>query len=358
MRRLRIAIIADRRHPIAEPFAGGLEAHVWHLATALRGRGHDVTLFSGPGSDPGISAHSLEPATLELSAAALADPSMPEEAWMRDHHAYLELMLRLAGPLGRSFDVVHNHSLHYLPIAMASTLPTPMVTTLHTPPTPWLESAVRAGPAGRNRFVAVSRHTARTWAPIVPAVSVVANGVDCARWPVGPGGGDLIWFGRLTPEKAPHLAVQAARMAGLRLRIAGPLHDRTYFSRQVRPLLGADVVYLGHLHQATLAKEVGRAAAAMVTPTWDEPYGLVVPESLACGTPVAAFDRGGIPEILTPECGEVVARDDVDGLASATRRVMGLSRTASARRAREHCAMDRMVDEYVATYEESFALIA
>lgn len=203
MTMMRVAIIADRRHPVAEPFAGGLEAHVWHLTAALRARGHDVTLFAGAGSDPDVATCMLGPARLELSAAALEDPSMPEVAWMRDHHAYLELMLRLGGRLGSSFDVVHNHSLHYLPVAMASTLRSPMITTLHTPPTPWLESAVKASTPGDSRFVAVSRHTARMWSAVVPAVSVVANGVDCARWPAGPGGQDLIWFGRLTPEKAP-----------------------------------------------------------------------------------------------------------------------------------------------------------
>ncbi|MEJ7629950.1 MAG: glycosyltransferase [Nocardioidaceae bacterium] len=358
MTMMRVAIIADRRHPVAEPFAGGLEAHVWHLTAALRARGHDVTLFAGAGSDPDVATCMLGPARLELSAAALEDPSMPEVAWMRDHHAYLELMLRLGGRLGSSFDVVHNHSLHYLPVAMASTLRSPMITTLHTPPTPWLESAVKASTPGDSRFVAVSRHTARMWSAVVPAVSVVANGVDCARWPAGPGGQDLIWFGRLTPEKAPHLAVAAARRAGRRLRMAGPVHDRQYFDRHVEPLLGRDVVYLGHLRQSALAREVGSAAATLVTPAWDEPYGLVVAESLASGTPVAAFDRGGVPEILTAECGEVVDGGDVDELAAAVHRVMRLSRAACAQRARTHCDVFRMVDQYVDMYEETFALIA
>jgi glycosyltransferase involved in cell wall biosynthesis len=357
-RPLRIAIIADRRHPVAEPFAGGLEAHVWHLATALRGRGHEVTLFAGEESDPHVATHRLRPAHLELSRSARRDPSMPAEAWMQDHHAYLELMLRLGSDLADSFDVVHNHSLHFLPVAMASVVRASMITTLHTPPTPWLESAIRAGGAQRMRFVAVSAHNAGMWRSIVPNVSVAPNGVDCRLWPAGFGGDGLIWFGRITPEKAPHLAIAAARRAGLPLRLAGPIHDRRYFDRQVQPALSPDVVYLGHLRQKALAAEVGRAAVTLVTPVWDEPYGLVVAESLACGTPVVAFDRGGIPEILTAESGEVVPRGDVEAMAAAALRAARLSRADCVRRAESYCDLPHMVDTYLGLYADMLASAA
>ncbi len=358
MRALRIAVIADSRHPVAEPFAGGLESHVWHLTTALRRRGHLVSLFAGPGSDPRIATGLLTAARVRLSAAARRDPSMPEQAWMHDHHAYLELMLRLAGELAESFDVIHNHSLHYLPVAMASMLRTPLVTTLHTPPTPWLESAIRAADTSAVRFVAVSQHTADAWSSVTPDVRVVRNGVPRAHWPVGTGGRELIWFGRVTEEKAPHLAIAAAVRAGYRLRIAGPIHDKAYFERCVEPLLDRQVRYLGHLTASVLAHEVGRSAATLVTPMWDEPYGLVVAESLSCGTPVAAFGRGGIPEILTSSCGELVTGGDVEALARAVPRVVRLSRACAVRRATDFCSIERMVDSYLEMFEESLAVSA
>jgi len=355
---LRIAIIADSRHPVAEPFAGGLESHVWHLTTALRRRGHEVSLFAGPGSDPRLATRLLTAARVRLSAAARRDPSMPEQTWMHDHHAYLELMLRLGGELADSFDVIHNHSLHYLPVAMASMVRTPMVMTLHTPPTPWLESAIRAAETSAIRFVAVSQYTADAWSAVTPDVPVIRNGVPRAHWPAGKGGRELIWFGRLTEEKAPHLAISAAVQAGGALRIAGPVHDQAYFERFVEPLLGGQVSYLGHLPQAALALEVGRSAATLVTPMWDEPYGLVVAESLSCGTPVAAFARGGIPEIITSDCGEVVAGGDVKALAAAAHRVVRLSRASAVRRATDFCSIERMVDSYLETYKESLAVPA
>ena len=140
---MRIAIIADSKFPVAEPFAGGLEAHVWHLARALRHRGHIVTLYAGSGSDTDVASSVLPVANLRPTQASRRDVSMPEEAWMNEHHAYLDLMLRLGRDLDGAFDVIHNHSLHYLPVAMAPTLRTPMITTLHTPPTPWLSRPSR-----------------------------------------------------------------------------------------------------------------------------------------------------------------------------------------------------------------------
>ena len=118
-----------------------------------------------------------------------------------------------------------------------------------------------------------------------------------------------MWTGRLVPEKAPHLAIQAAAAAGMGIDLAGPLSDLAYYRDVVRPLLGGHARYLGHLAHADLAEVVSHAAAAVVTPVWDEPYGLVVAEALACGTPVVAFARGGIPEVLDDDrCGALVAR--------------------------------------------------
>ena len=161
--KLRIALIASSRFPISQPFAGGLEAHVWHLSRALARAGHEVSVFAAPGSDPDPRCHSLAVRPLLMSESARADVSMSPEQFMADHHAYLTLMLQLAGPGRGDFDIIHNHSLHYLPVAMAPMLSTPMLTTVHTPPTPWLESAIDASGGAGTRFAAVSGHTAALW---------------------------------------------------------------------------------------------------------------------------------------------------------------------------------------------------
>lgn len=352
-RRLRIALIGSSRYPIGEPFAGGLESHVWQLTRSLTARGHEVTLFAAPGSDPQLPVERLAVRPLRISTTARADVSMAPEVFLEDHHAYLALMLELTGRRAQDFDIVHNHATHYLPLAMAPALQVPMVATLHCPPTPWLESALQSDGPTPAHLVAVSGHTAAAWqgSPAVgQRVGVVPNGVDLDRWVAGPGGGPLIWSGRIVPEKGTHLAVQAALAAGRELQIAGPVVDRGYFDRTIAPFLGRGVTHLGHLDHPELAAAVGRASVALVTPCWDEPYGLVVAEALACGTPVVAFARGGIPEILTPQCGRLVPAGDVAALAAAIPEAERLSRAAARERARAHCSVDTMVDRYEQLY--------
>jgi glycosyltransferase involved in cell wall biosynthesis len=180
---------------------------------------------------------------------------------------------------------------------------------------------------------------------------MVYNGVDPARWPVGAGGDDLIWFGRITPEKGTHLAIAAARAAGRSLLVAGPISDRAYFRRSVEPHIGGTVTYLGHLYQAELAKQVARSAATLVTPTWDEPYGLVAAESMSCGTPVVAVRRGGLPELIDPTCGVVVEPDDIAALVAAIPQVSRLDRALIARHAFDRWSIESMVSRYERVYE-------
>jgi glycosyltransferase involved in cell wall biosynthesis len=348
---LRIVLIGSPRCPIAQPFAGGLESHVWHLARGLTALGHHVTLFAGPGSDQALGCDRLEVQPFAPSLCAQSDASMPAREFLEDHHAYLQLVTELAGPLSGSYDVVHNHSLHYLPVAMAPAIGIPMLCTLHTPPTPWLESALTVTRQQLPHFVAVSDYTARTWKHVVSEIDVVHNGVDLDRWSPGIGGDHAVWSGRITPEKAPHLAIDAAARAGYRIVLAGPISNPRYFHDAVAPRLSPRATYLGHLLESELVDVIGHAAVALVTPQWDEPYGLVVAEALACGTPVAAFARGGIPEVLTPQCGRLVRPDDVDALAAAIPEAAVLARHDARDRAVRMCSQDNMFTAYISRYQ-------
>ncbi len=348
---MRIAIIAHLKFAIAEPFAGGLEMHTHLLATSLRARGHDVTLFASLASDPalGLEAICEETSLLETGIAEAGDV-----AFFREHHAYLCLMTQLRT---RAFDIVHNNSLHYLPLTMAATLPMPVVTTLHTPPFCWLESGVRLGRAS-SHIVAVSQATADAWRSVVQVDGVIGNGINLDLFPFRAAPDTvpyLIWYGRIVPEKRLGLAIRAARMVGLPLKIAGPRSDSAYFDREIAPHLGAGAEYLGHLSHPELARLAGGARAALCTPCWEEPYGLVVAEALAAGTPVAAFRRGGVASILDESCGVLADPDDVPGLARAIRAAMTLSRHACRRRAQHHCDARTMVAAYEALYDDLIA---
>jgi glycosyltransferase involved in cell wall biosynthesis len=352
-RPLRICLIASSRFPVREPFAGGLEAHTHSLARALVDRGHSVSLFAAPGSDRSLDLHELPVAKFTQSDSARSDVAAHPDLWAQEHHAYLSLMLDLAKTATDRFDIVHNNSLHYLPVAMADAVGVPLVTTLHTPPLSWLESAIRFAPTSAI-FAAVSEHTARAWSETVSS-TVVLNGIDTTRWIAGPGGGGAIWFGRLVPEKAPHLAIRAAKLAGVPLQLAGPSLDNGYFDEEIAPLLDDTITYIGHLSHTELTEAVGRASVAVVTPSWDEPYGLVAAEAMACGTPVAAFARGALPEIITETSGRLAEPDSVSSLATAILEARDLDRALVRRRAVEQFSLARMVDDYERLYYRSVA---
>jgi glycosyltransferase involved in cell wall biosynthesis len=337
---LRIAIIAHVRHAIAEPFAGGLEAHTASLANGLAGLGHRVTLFGAAGAQACACAEPFCRPTGNLTDADFA----------YEHSSYQALMFRLAES---SFDIVHNNSLHYLTVGMAGLLRVPMVTTLHTPPFWEITGAMRLS-ANRNvRYVAVSDSVRRLWASDAPAVTI-ANGIDLARFAyrgTPEATPYLIWSGRIVPEKGLHLAIAAARLTPFALLIAGPIADAGYFEAQIRPLLTGQVRYLGHLGQGELIAHIAGAAACLCTPIWDEPYGLVVAEALACGTPVAAFARGALPALLDAGSGVLAAPDDVVGLARAAIAATGLSRACARARAQAIGDGAGMIRAYAALYE-------
>lgn len=358
---MRIAVLATNRNCLARPYAGGMESITAELVTGFRARGHYVALHAAAGT-PDTLADELftYPPLPPLSEVALRDAQIPEAWFLADHHAFTASCAMLAAR--SDLDVIANHTLHHLPMSLSGALPAPVVTTLHTPPFPWMElGAALAAPTAR--YVAVSRALAAQWTTL-REVAVVPNGVDPSVWPLGPGSpdGDLVWVGRLAPEKAPHRAVQVARRLGRRLVLVGPPSDQGYVRRVMEPLLDERVTMAGHLDRRELARVVGASAVALVTPDWDEPFGLVCVEQALCGTPVVALGRGGVSEavadgagVVVPDHSDAVDADRLEALAAAVTVAERLDRALVRRAAAEAAGLDACVEAHLAVLRAASA---
>jgi glycosyltransferase involved in cell wall biosynthesis len=227
----------------------------------------------------------------------------------------------------------------------------PTVTTNHGPFSAVLAPLYRAV-ATRVPVLAISRHQAAT-AGDIPIQAVIHHGLDLARFPLGPGGGDYALFlGRMSPDKGIDRAIRVARSAGLPLVIAAKMREpdeHTYFREVVEPMLGPDVEFVGEIGHADKVELLGRATALLNPICWPEPFGMVMIEALACGTPVVVTTCGAAPEIVVDGVTGFVCRDDgelVRGLAAAA----SVDRAACRRRVETHFSARRMVDAHLRVY--------
>lgn len=332
---MNLAILGPLRYPISEPFHGGLEMHTHLLVRVLAEQGHDVTLFAHPGSDPSLSIQAIQ---LFGNGGFGAQAS-----------AYRDAMERIRKS---RFDAVHNNSIHFLPPLLAGRLSCPMVTTLHTPPYKSLRWAGRFSKARNHTFVSISQHLHDVWEPHIGQHEVIHNGIEPERWSFSPQASPktAIWYGRFTPEKGAEYAIMAARKAGFKLTMAGPVYDQSYFDTKVAPELDEDISYAGHLDQESLVDLIGKSSVGIVTSVWDEPFGLVYLEMPACGTPVAAFDSGAAREIITPATGAIVAKRDVGALAQVLGELERKDRGAARQAVVDQFGVDKMVGKYLGLY--------
>lgn len=341
---MRIAILAHVRQPIRQPFLGGMESYTWSLADGLAARGHEVTLFASGDSDP------------RFRIDAVLDEHYERVFPWAEHRGRPALIAHVDRGYGAAcariaaggYDVVHNNSLHRFPLAGA----VPTVTSLHVPPYPALHGFVaRSVRPGHHVTVTSARQLDAWWPGGAPdGVSILHNAVDPAAWPWhAAGDGSAAWCGRITPNKGTHLAVAAARRAGVPITLYGAIEDPDYFRERVEPLLGDGARYAGHLCGAALPGAVGRASVFLFTPCWDEPFGLVAIEAMACGVPVAAIDMGAAREVIG-DGGVVVPPGDIGALAGAIASATTIPRTVPRARVEAHFTRRTWLDRCEALY--------
>ena len=303
------------------------------LAEGLTQRGVGVTLF----------------ATLDSVTKATLDGVIPtgyEESPGHDGRVWEALHVSHALARSGEFDLVHNH-LDWLPLAFSQHCAAPMLTTIH-------------GFSGSNILPAY-RHAASSFvsisdsdrSPDLDYVATVHHGIDLDGFAVHPDGGDdLILFGRIHPDKGTDLAIEIARRAGRRLIMCGIVQDRDFFTERIEPHIDGDrVVYRGSVGPDERGAVLGSGAALLHPIRFAEPFGLSVVESMVCGTPVIAFRKGSMPEVVDEGVtGRLVT--DVDEAVAAVADIASIDRTRCATHARNRFAAARMVEDYLAIYRK------
>jgi len=326
---------------------GGMESLTWHLAAGLQARGHDVVLFASGDSD---TTFTLDPVLDEHYERTFPWAEHKGSAPLIAHidTGYAAACDRIAAG---GFDIVHNNSLHRFPLHHPAV---PTITSLHVPPFDALHWFVKASAGRRHRLTVTSSSQMHAWWPdgAPPEASILHNGIAPQAWPFqARGDGSAVWCGRISPNKGPHLAVGAARNAGLPLMLFGAIEDPSYFRDAVQPGLGGAIRYGGHLSDIALAAEVGRASVFLFTPCWDEPFGLVAAEAMACGVPVASTDMGAAREIIG-EAGIFVQAGDIAALAGAIPAAIEIPREIPHARVLRMFTQDLWIDRCEALYAE------
>jgi glycosyltransferase involved in cell wall biosynthesis len=304
------------------------------LAEGLTGRGIDVTLFA--------TLDSITKATLDG-----VSPTGYEESDEIDGRVWEALHVSHALSRSGEFDLVHNH-LDWLPLAFSRHCAAPMLTTIHGFSGPDILPAYRRS---TSQFVSISDSDR---SPDLSYAGTVHHGIDLSSLPVSasPSSSDLVVFGRIHPDKGTDLAIEIAQRAGRRLIICGIVQDQAFYRDLVEPRIDGDrVVHLGSVGPADRGRILGSAAALLHPIRFAEPFGLSVVESMACGTPVIAYRKGSMPEVVDEGVtGRLVT--DADEAVAAVAGIGSIDRLGCAARARQRFSADRMVEDYLAIYRK------
>jgi len=335
---MKIAIVAPLMERVPPRLYGGTERIVSYLTEELIQSGHDVTLFAAGDSVTRASLRAVVPQSLRL------DPECGNPL------AYHLIMLDEVIQAAQEFDVIHFH-IDLLQFPSVRRLAAPSVTTLHGR----LDLAEHGPLFRRFRDVPLVSISDAQRAPIPWAnwIETIPHGLPANLHPFQPRpGGYLAFLGRISPEKRPDRAIAIARQAGVPLRIAAKVDnvDRVYFEERVRPLLAQPgVEFIGEIDESAKSAFLGDALALLFPIDWPEPFGLAMIEAMACGTPVIAYRRGSVPEIVADGVTGFVV-DDEAAAVDAVGKLDSLDR----RRCREMFELRfdvrRMASEYLAAY--------
>jgi len=354
---VKIAIMAPLVTPIREPQRGGSQAFVADLARGLTDRGHEIHVYAATGSqipgvrvvDTGVDSRSLASTLYRADAAPTANFTAAEAAFSA---AYARVQQT-------RYDVIHNHAFDPPAVQLATMLPSPVAHTLHLPPDKRMAAELSLAARGTSRpaVAVVSQSQATAWRQVTPVDAVLPPYVPTgliAFAPAASHGVGAVFAGRFSPEKGVAEAIDIALAAGIPIDVYGDSYDDDYTKAEVdsRRALAGVTVHPG-APRTLLWTALANASVVLCPAKWDEPFGMVAAEAQACGTPVVAFNRGGLSEVIVDGVtGFLVRPDDVGGAAEAVRHVQALSRRACRQHAERNLDFGRTLDAHEQFYRQ------
>lgn len=352
MKKLRIATMVTGHYTTPPPF--GVIYAPMDIAIAvsegLARRGHEVTFFAPEGSDIKVSrveSGGLKPLKQNGELKILRGPNVGGAEGAKIFALWDQYLISLMykGALEGKFDIIHIHPVdRALPLAYAiRNIPT--VYTLHDPIYPWRAEVFNMFVSPSQYYVSIS-DAQRKPAPDLNWLATIYNGIDLAGIPFSEKPGSyLLFVGRITPEKGVAEAVEVARKTGEKLFILGPEVTGSYWEEKIKPYLGDQIRHIGVVSRKELYEYYKNAKATLIPIQWEEPFGLVMTESMATGTPVVALRRGSVPEVIDHgKTGYIV--DSVDEMADALKKIGRLNRRECRKRVEENFTTELMVDHY------------
>jgi glycosyltransferase involved in cell wall biosynthesis len=335
---MRIALVAPLAEAVPPKLYGGTERVVSWLAEELVRQGHETTLFASAESQTSAELVVCAPRSLRL-------------AGIRDHVGSTLAMLREVRRRAEDFDVIHFH-IDLLPNALFHDLAHKCLITLHGRlDLPDALPLYKAYP--EISLVSISESQRRPMPPSANWLATIHHGLASHVCPFDPEGGDYLAFlGRICPEKRPDRAIEIAKRSGVKLKIAAKVDnvDIEYFKTRIEPLLNHPLVeFIGEINESQKCAFLGKARALLFPIDWPEPFGLVMIEAMSAGTPVIAWRRGSVPEIVAEGISGLIV-DSLEGAVAAVEAVSGACRVRVRAEFERRFTAERMARAYVAAY--------
>lgn len=342
---MKICIIAPIDENIPPKLYGGIGRVITNLVEGLVKKGHDVTLLA-----PGNTKTSAKLIPIIHAPLEANNPQNNNESEIREVF-FNKSIETVKGVLGHEkFDIVNNH-LGWRLVPFSDIVSPPIITTLHTPLNQKNKQATfnnfKSAPV-----ISISNNQ-RNALPDINYIGTIYNGIDLSLFDYSTDSDDyLVFLGRMSPEKGPLEAIQIAKKLGIKLIMAGAIHswDKNYFVTEIQPHVDSkDIIFMGEIGDMQKNKLLGRAKALLAPIQWEEPFGLVFVESMACGAPVITLNRGSVQEIIIDGITGIIAGSIAD-IHQRFREVDKISRKKCRMHVEERFSSDTMVNNYEKTF--------